>query len=95
MLRAFVTTALLLLPAFATAQSCGTRDLIAELGPEDRAELDAAILRPVADFTADPAPTTDAIVWTPTDPGDYAYTCDVPAHVVMTGRIVVAAGSVL
>lgn len=60
----------------------------------DRAALDAAILTPVADFTADPAPTTDAIVWTPTDAGDYAYTCDVPAHAMMTGRIVVAAAEV-
>ena len=60
----------------------------------DRAELDAAILQPVADFTADPAPTTDAIVWTPASAGDYAYTCDVPAHVVMTGRLIVTADGV-
>ncbi len=43
MLRAIATTALLLLPAFASAQSCGTRDLISELGPAERTELDALV----------------------------------------------------
>ncbi len=43
MLRALATTALFLLPALASAQSCGTRDLIAELDPATRAELDALV----------------------------------------------------
>lgn len=36
-------TALLSLPVQAMAQSCGTRDLISELGAEDRARLDALV----------------------------------------------------
>jgi hypothetical protein len=60
----------------------------------DRTVIDAAILQPLADFTADPAPTTDAIVWTPTGDAVYYYTCDVPAHTSMTGQIVSGAGSV-
>jgi hypothetical protein len=60
----------------------------------DRAVITAAILQPLADFTADPAPTTDAIVWTPTGDAVYYYTCDVPAHTSMTGQIVSGAGSV-
>lgn len=39
----FLFAALLALPVQAIAQSCGTRDLIAELGPEDRAHLDALV----------------------------------------------------
>jgi hypothetical protein len=61
----------------------------------DRSVLDAAILQPAADYTADPAPTTDAIVWTPVGAGAvYYYTCDVPAHTSMTGGIVVGTGGV-
>ncbi len=53
----------------------------------------AATLQPVADFTADPAPTTDLITWTPTEAeiGVYYYTCTVPNHTGMTGRIEVIA----
>lgn len=53
------------------------------------ATLDAATLSPIADFTADVAPTTDAIVWTPqsADAGQYYYTCHVNFHAAMTGAI--------
>lgn len=55
----------------------------------DAAEIDAASLSPIADFTADPAPTSDRIVWTPTvsDIGEYFYTCTVTSHTGMTGAI--------
>ena len=44
MLRATLAGFLFLfLPAAVLAQSCGTRDLIAELGPDDRARLDAYV----------------------------------------------------
>lgn len=52
----------------------------------DGTVIDAATLTPIEDFTADPAPTTDKITWTPTV-GDYFYTCRVLNHTVMTGRI--------
>lgn len=48
--------------------------------------IDDATLEPIEDFTADPAPTTDMITWTPTV-GDYFYTCRVLNHTGMTGRI--------
>ena len=50
--------------------------------------LDAATLEPIADFTADPAPSGDVITWTPTI-GEYWYTCRVTGHLGMTGRILV------
>ncbi len=55
----------------------------------DGAVLDAATLQPIADFTADPAPTSDQIEWslTPSDVGDYFYTCRIFFHVGMVGRI--------
>ena len=58
------------------------------------ADIDAVSLTPVADFTADPAPTTDAVVWTPTaaDAGSYFYTCLVTSHTGMTGQIQVRVG---
>ena len=51
--------------------------------------IDAATLNPLADFTADPAPTTDLISWTPADGniGTYFYTCRVTSHPGMTGKI--------
>jgi plastocyanin len=54
-----------------------------------QAVIDAATLDPIDDFTADPAPTTDQIAWTPTlaDVGTYFYTCNIPSHPGMTGRI--------
>ncbi|RNC80358.1 MAG: hypothetical protein ED559_00640 [Phycisphaera sp.] len=59
----------------------------------DGAVIDAATLTPIADFTADPAPTTDFIEWTPqtNDVGTYYYTCRVTGHLDMTGRIDVVA----
>ena len=53
------------------------------------AVISAATLAPAADFTADPAPTTDLISWTPTlaDVGFYYYTCTITSHPGMTGRI--------
>ena len=56
----------------------------------NRADLDAATLEPIADFTTDPAPSGDVITWTP-EPGDYWYTCRVTGHRGMTGRIQVVA----
>ena len=55
----------------------------------DGAVVDAATLQPIADFTADPAPTTDSIVWTPGagDVGTYYYTCRILGHLGMTGSI--------
>ncbi len=51
--------------------------------------INAATLQPIADFTADPGPTTDLITWTPTaeDVGTYFYTCTITGHPGMTGRI--------
>lgn len=51
--------------------------------------LAAAGLKPLDAFTADPAPTSDAIVWTPgvDEAGDFYYTCTVLSHTGMTGRI--------
>jgi len=62
----------------------------------DGAVIDAATLQPIADFTADPAPTTDFIEWSLTgeEIGDYFYTCRVTGHAGMAGRIEVVAGSV-
>lgn len=55
--------------------------------------IDAATLTPLADFTADPSPTSDLISWTPTtaEIGDYFYTCRVTGHTGMTGAIQVVA----
>lgn len=55
----------------------------------DSAAITAATLDPVADFTADPGPTTDMISWTPTsgDVGVYYYTCTITGHPAMTSRI--------
>lgn len=51
--------------------------------------LDSASLAPIADFTADPAPTSDQITWTPgaSEIGTYFYTCTVLSHTGMTGQI--------
>lgn len=53
------------------------------------AVIDAATLQPIADFTADPGPTSDLITWTPglDDLGEYFYTCRVTGHPGMTGAI--------
>lgn len=63
----------------------------------DGAVIDAATLAPIADFTADPAPTADFIQWDlmSGDEGDYYYTCRVTGHPSMTGRIeVVESGGI-
>ncbi len=52
----------------------------------DGAVIDNSTLAPIADFTADPAPTTDQIVWA-TGAGNYFYTCRVTGHTGMTGSI--------
>ncbi len=56
--------------------------------------IDAATLKPIDVFTADPAPTDDFIEWTPSadDAGQYYYTCRVTGHRGMTGSIIVEAG---
>jgi hypothetical protein len=53
----------------------------------DSALISAATLTPVANFTADPSPTTDFISWTPDALGDFWYTCSVSGHTGMTGLI--------
>lgn len=53
----------------------------------DTGIINATILSPAADFTADPGPTSDLITWTPDMTGDYWYTCLVGGHTAMTGRI--------
>jgi hypothetical protein len=60
----------------------------------DESVIDAATLRPIEDFTADPAPTDDFIEWTPgaDDVGSYFYTCTIAFHTGMTGAIRVVAG---
>ena len=59
----------------------------------DGAVIDAATLTPIADFTADPAPTSDMISWTPAagDVGEYYFTCRITGHLGMAGRIEVVA----
>ena len=55
----------------------------------DPSVLDAAGLQPADAFIADPAPSGDAIVWTPgvNEAGELYYTCTVLSHTGMTGRI--------
>lgn len=53
----------------------------------DGTDIDNATLKPIADFTADPGPTSDLISWTPTETGDYWYTCTVTSHTGMAGKI--------
>ena len=53
----------------------------------DSALIIAATLTPIANFTADPSPTTDLISWTPDALGDFWYTCSVSGHTGMTGLI--------
>lgn len=61
----------------------------------DGSEIDGSTLSPIADFTADPGPTTDMIEWSlvSEDIGEYYYTCRVEFHVGMAGRIQVVAGA--
>ncbi|MEQ8771085.1 MAG: hypothetical protein RIB60_11325 [Phycisphaerales bacterium] len=61
----------------------------------DIAVIDAAMLQPMDDFIADPAPTTDMISWTPdaSEAGDYFYTCRVTFHTGMVGAIQIAGGA--
>ena len=65
-------------------------------GTTSSAAIAAATLDPIADFTADPAPTSDFIEWTPAAPdaGTYYYVCTVTSHTGMTGRIMVESASV-
>lgn len=55
-------------------------------------DISGATLTPVEDFTANPATVDDpgnTISWTPTEVGDYWYTCTVTSHTGMTGKITV------
>jgi plastocyanin len=52
-------------------------------------DINNATLTPIAAFTADPAPTTDLISWTPSQVGDFWYTCTVTSHPGMSGKITV------
>lgn len=62
----------------------------------DGAIIDTSGLQPLSEFTADPAPTSDFITWTPgtVDEGNYYYTCRVTSHVGMTGAIEVQIAAV-
>ena len=53
------------------------------------ASIDSATLSPIANFTADPGPTDDLIQWTPTQAGEFWYTCWVTGHRGMSGAITV------
>ena len=53
------------------------------------AGISNATLTPTANFTADPAPTSDLISWTPSQSGDFWYTCSVTDHPDMAGKITV------
>lgn len=68
MLRTLMPLALVLFPLVAQAQSCGTRDLIAELDAGERAELDALVaLHPYAEgniYRATKADSTVTVVGT-------------------------------
>ena len=59
----------------------------------DGAVIDAATLKPIDAFTADPAPTDDFVEWTPTadDAGLYFYTCRIAFHTGIAGAIRVEA----
>lgn len=52
-------------------------------------DINNATLSPIADFTANPAPTSDLITWTPSVNGDYWYTCSVTGHPSMAGKFTV------
>lgn len=68
MFRALLTAILLLSPTLSAAQSCGTRDLVAELSQEDRTRLDALVARhPFSDgilFKAEKGGQTVTVVGT-------------------------------
>jgi plastocyanin len=53
------------------------------------ADITAATLSPAAAFTANPVPAANVISWTPTQAGDFWYTCTVPTHGGMAGKITV------
>lgn len=55
----------------------------------DPAVIAAAVLTPKADFTANPGTPGNTISWTPTQVGDFWYTCEVASHTGMTGQIIV------
>jgi hypothetical protein len=59
-------------------------------------EIDDSTLQPMADFTADPAPTADSISWTPGpfELGNFYYTCRISPHTGMTGKIEIVATAV-
>jgi hypothetical protein len=52
-------------------------------------DINNATLTPIADFTANPGPTSDLISWTPSQVGDFWYSCTVTGHTGMTGKLTV------
>lgn len=52
-------------------------------------DISGATLTPVEDFTANPGTPGNTISWTPTEVGDFWYTCTVTSHTAMTGKITV------
>lgn len=55
-----------------------------------QSDIDTAILSPAVNFIANPAiSTNNLITWVPDQVGDFWYTCTVPSHPGMTGKITV------
>ena len=52
-------------------------------------DINNATLTPIANFTANPGTPGNSISWTPSQVGDYWYTCTVTSHPGMAGKITV------
>jgi hypothetical protein len=52
-------------------------------------DITNATLTPMANFTADPGTPGNTISWTPSEVGDFWYTCTVTSHPDMAGKITV------
>lgn len=52
-------------------------------------DINNATLTPVANFTANPGTPGNTISWTPSQAGDFWYTCTVTSHPGMAGKITV------
>jgi hypothetical protein len=80
---------------FAIMDSTATTFISGTDGLYRRTTSDSAITgatlpaTPAGDFIAQPTPTQDFISWTPTQAGDFWYTCTVANHPDMTGKITV------
>lgn len=52
-------------------------------------DINNATLTPIANFTASPGTPGNTITWTPSQVGDFWYTCTVTSHADMAGKITV------